>query len=243
MQRLKTDWPASLAAWDEREKSAHDVHGRYVPRDFCAHPILVIHLALELGLEMLLPAALYDLSRYGPSKIYIGAAPSPGAVYPSQSDSEGNSTPLVRLSDALLCKALTGRELAQAHLAAFIEHELTDRPASQHCINTPHSTAPTTKTNSCTESFYFIRLNILRAVGGVACGRDADPLYTLLQALEMLSRTDFTDGVQRCGVGLKICEACKVDFGGMVARARAEVWRLIPQWFGLGGGATLEGDA
>ena len=42
---------------------------------------------------------------------------------------------------------------------------------------------------ACLESFYFIMLNILRSVGGIACGRDADPLFTLVQATEMLSRS------------------------------------------------------
>ncbi|KZP14391.1 hypothetical protein FIBSPDRAFT_912810 [Athelia psychrophila] len=216
MHRLNMDWPSSLKAWDAREKDAVDAQGRYSPRDACAHPILVIHLALELGLESLLPAAFYDLSRYGPSKIYLGAAPSPGThLHLSQAKPPSVATPLVRLSAAHFCQTLLGREMAQAHLAAFIEHELTDRPAARDC------------------SFYFIRLNILRAVGGIACGRDGDPLYTLLQALEMLSRTDFTDGVQQCG--LKMCHVCKADFAGAVGRAREEVWGMIPGWFGLVG--------
>lgn len=233
MHRLKTDWPASLKAWDAREKDAVDAQGRYAPRDACAHPILLIHLALELGLESFLPAAFYDLSRYGPSKIYLGAAPSPGTIHFPPAP-KPVSTPLVRLSDVLFCQTLLGREMAQAHLAAFIEHELTDRPAARDCINKsthPPTSTATIPTNLCAESFYFIRLNILRAVGGIACGRDGDPLYTLLQALEMLSRTDFTDGVQQCG--LRMCHVCKAEFTLAVGRAREEVWGLIPAWFRL----------
>ena len=74
-------------------------------------------------------------------------------------------------------------------------------------------------------------LNVLRAVGGITHGRDADPLFTLTQMVEMLSRTDFTDGVKRCG--LKICGACKADLTDCVTRARQHVWNLIPSWFGL----------
>ena len=46
----------------------------------------------------------------------------------------------------------------------------------------------------CIESFYFILLNVLRSVGGIACGRDGDLLFTLVQAVDMLSRTDFRMG-------------------------------------------------
>ena len=74
-------------------------------------------------------------------------------------------------------------------------------------------------------------LNILRLVGGVACGRDSDPLFTLIQAMEMLSRTDFSDGQRQCG--LKLCQPCKVDFAASAAKAREEIWSLLPQWFAL----------
>ena len=62
-------------------------------------------------------------------------------------------------------------------------------------------------------------------------GRDADPLFTLNQMVEMLSRTDFTDGVKRRG--LKICGACKADLTECVGKARQHVWNLIPSWFAL----------
>lgn len=32
----------------------------------------------------------------------------------------------------------------------------------------------------CTKPFYSINLNVLRCISGIACGRDADPLYTLV---------------------------------------------------------------
>jgi len=52
-----------------------------------------------------------------------------------------------------------------------------------------------------------------------------------MQAAEMLSRTDFSDGVMQCG--LKMCERCKMDFAQSVEKAREEVWISIPGWFGL----------
>lgn len=76
---------------------------------------------------------------------------------------------------------------------------------------------------------YFIMLNILRSVGGIACAHDADLLFTLVQANNMLSRTDFSDGQRQCG--LKMCPPCKADFtlattkarGGLVA-ASSDIW-------------------
>jgi hypothetical protein len=83
-----------------------------------------------------------------------------------------------------LCKTLIGRKLTQHFVAIFIDKELKDRPVLRD-LNMDKITI-----HYCVESFYFILLNILRSVGGIACGRDGDPLFTLVQAVEMLSRTD-----------------------------------------------------
>jgi len=133
---------------------------------------------------------------------------------------------VVRLSHDQLCKTLIGRESAQHFVAAFIDTELKDRHVARDCFNKDKITI-----RYCVESFYFILLNILRSVGGIACGRDGDPLFTLVQAIEMLSRTDFSDGERQCG--LKMCDRCKADFADAVERARGEVWVRIPEWFGL----------
>ncbi|KAF8186800.1 hypothetical protein BJ912DRAFT_970842 [Pholiota molesta] len=122
-----------------------------------------------------------------------------------------HNTPLlerpVRLSRDLLCP-LHGR---------FIARELHCRAPAEECLHRLDKDSPS---RPCHESFYFIMLNILRSVGGIACGRDADPLYTLTQASEMLTRTDFSDGQRQSA-----------------AKAREEVWSLLPQWFGF-----VEGD-
>lgn len=200
--------------------------GRYSPRESFPHPILVIYLALELDLHAILPAAFYDLSRYGPSKIMTGAIPSPAIPYCSNGEPVTPHQPAIRLAHYHLCNTLMGREQAQRYLATFIDRELTDRPVAAECQN-----KDTAMARYCTESFYFILLNLLRSVGGVACGRDGDPLFTLLQAMDMLSRTDFSDGEKQCG--LKLCTPCKSDFATSVERGREEVWRLIPEWFNI----------
>ncbi|KAF9482912.1 hypothetical protein BDN70DRAFT_904417 [Pholiota conissans] len=233
--RLDTDWPSSLTGWDLREQRSTDENGRYMPRDHCAHPILVIELALDMNLPSILPAALYDLSRYGPSKIMTGTI-SPHTAY-ERLVIQLHNTPLilerpVRLSRDLLCRTLRGREATQRYMAGFIARELHCRPPAAECLNRADKENPS---RPCHESFYFIMLNILRSVGGIACGRDADPLYTLTQASEMLTRTDFSDGQRQCG--LKLCQACKTDFAEATAKAREEVWSLLPQWFGF-----IEGD-
>ncbi|KAF9042326.1 hypothetical protein BJ165DRAFT_1416003 [Panaeolus papilionaceus] len=260
LARLNKDWPTTLLEWDTRELNCTDEDSRYVPREHLAHPILVIELALDMNLSTILPAALYDLSRYGPSKIMAGT------VYPTTrfdrmiADIYGPPKPTespARLGREMLCRTLRGREATQRYMATFIAKELHCRSPSNSCHNRasrpvssqtdnasssspPHSdtnglTSPPGTTNrACHESFYFIMLNNLRSVGGIACGRDADPLYTLVQATEMLSRTDFSDGQRQCG--LKLCQACKSDFAASASKARQEVWSLLPEWFGLAEG-------
>jgi len=225
--RLDLDWPSTLAGWDQREQEATDELGRYVPRDYCPHPILVINLALELGLSSVLPAALYDLARYGPSKIMAGT-PAPELAFALASSAE--PVPPVTLSHDFLCRTFRGRESAQLYMTTFIQRELQSRLPSADCASAYDKRTPN---RFCHESFYFIMLNILRSVGGIACGRDGDPLFTLVQAMDMLSRTDFSDGRKQCG--LRMCNPCKIDFAAAATRAREEVWGLLPGWFGLGG--------
>ncbi|KAG2351615.1 hypothetical protein BDR07DRAFT_1583041 [Suillus spraguei] len=146
----------------------------------------------------------------------------PSAFYDLSREPEGQ---LARLSDDHLCATFLGREAAQLYIHTFLESALRDRP-STNCANVGKLSAV-----HCIESFYFIHLNVLRSVGGIACGRDADPLHTLLQAAEMLERTDFSDGVKTCG--LRMCSVCKSEFIDTVKKARLEVWELIPEWFGL----------
>ncbi|KAJ7184750.1 hypothetical protein C8R46DRAFT_1158881 [Mycena filopes] len=218
MTRLDIDWPSSLASWDQREQAATDALGHYAPRASCPHPLLVIDLALDLGLSSLLPAAMYDLARYGPSKIMAGT-PAPPLSFSFTSERPAPRKP-VTLSPGLLISA------AQRYLADFVIKELQGR-------------APRSRLHS----FYFIMLNVLRSVGGIACGRDADPLFTLVQAVDMLSRTDFSDGHRQCG--LRLCHPCKIDFANSATRAREEVWRLLPTWFELeaAGGKAEKRDA
>lgn len=225
-----------MADWDLRERRCTDENGRYIPRDHCAHPILAIELGLEMNLLSILPAALYDLSRYGPAKIMAGTV-APLTTFQrlitqlTGSLSKPEIRP-VRLSRDLLCRTLRGREAAQRYLAGFIEKEIHCRSPAQDCLNRFDNISPS---KQCHESFYFIMLNVLRSIGGISCGRDADPLFSLVQVMEMLSRTDFSDGQRQCG--LKLCQACKTDFAASAAKAREDIWNIIPQCFSL-----VEGD-
>ncbi|KAJ7048739.1 hypothetical protein C8F01DRAFT_1239240 [Mycena amicta] len=226
--RLELEWPSTLAGWDSREQAATDALGHYAPRVPYAHPILVIDLALQLSLPSLFPAAMYDLSRYGPSKIIAGTpTPSPVPFVSPPTDSDAPATTSMHLSQGFLVATFRGRERAQRYLAEFAFKELEGRSPAADCMYLEED-SPSRK---CRESFYFIMLNVLRSVGGIACGRDADPLYTLVQAIDMLSRMDFSDGQRHCG--LKMCHPCKVDFAKTAQRAREEVWELLPSWFGL----------
>ena len=232
LARLDLDWPATLAGWDEREAAASE-QGQYAPYPFWAHPILIVRLALELGIQTVFCSAMYDISRYAPSKIKIGAPP-PALVSPTlrpDLDIKAYSKQLVTLPADLLFRALRGRERSQKYIAAFIENELNFRPPSADCANKFDAESPS---QACRESFAIIMLCVLRSVGGVSYGRDADPLFSLLQAADMLTRTDFLDADQQY-CGLNLCLPCKIDVAAAVGRAREEVWALLPSWFGIQG--------
>lgn len=238
--RLEKDWPASLIGWDKRELEATDETGHYAPRDVCAHPVLLIELAYELSLEQFLPAAFYDLSRYGPSKIVCGTMP-PVPEYPTSKEEDKRETPTY-LSTELLTQTFQGREHCQAFMAKFI-NSTSHRTPSEDCLYI-HNEEPS---RPCIESFYFIALNLLRSIGGVACGRDADPLYTLVQAMDMLSRTDFSDGNSRdqsnpSRCALRMCAICKSEFAETCVDARNLLWKLLPVWFGLADSVDEEGE-
>ncbi|KAF7320664.1 BTB domain-containing protein [Mycena chlorophos] len=251
--RLESEWPSTLAGWDAREQSATNPLGHYAPRIICAHPILIIDLALELNVPSLLPAAMYDLARYGPSKILAGTpsiahlpliAPANADVKEQQQEQVDTPSPQqMTLTPEFLIETFRGRELAQRYLADFINAHLDDRDPSPDCDFAECDLDPI-PSRQCRESFYFIMLNMLRAVGGITCGRDADPLFSLVQGVNMLSRTDFSSGGsggKQCG--LRMCMPCKVDFAKCVQKAREEVWSEMPGWFGLKVGMKVgEGD-
>ncbi|KAJ8079489.1 hypothetical protein PM082_011076 [Marasmius tenuissimus] len=232
LDQLSSDWPSTLSGWDKREAEATDERGVYLPREYSTHPIMAIELARELGLVDLLPSALYDLSRYGPSKILVGA---PGPTRLFKKDKKTSDTPkAVTLTQDLFVRTLRGREQSQKFVHSFIMTQIGNRSPSSDCFYRGEARGDS---RVCRESFYFITLNVLRAVGGIACGRDADPLFTLGQAVDMLSRMDFVDGGgsgsgrKRCG--LRMCGACKADFTEDCGKARRDVWMLLPKWFGL----------
>ncbi|KAF6755745.1 hypothetical protein DFP72DRAFT_807380 [Ephemerocybe angulata] len=230
LAHLSLSWPTTLAAWDTRESAAVEPKtGRYLPRETHAHPILLMELAIELSLPHLLPSAFYDLSRYGPSKIMAGTTQAAFAldVAASKEPMETSRERSVVLNKEMLVRTFKGREASQRCVSEFVARELENRSASPECANRGEDGM----SRSCLESFYFIMLNILRSVGGIACGRDADPLFTLVQAAEMLTRTDFSDGQRQ--MGLRMCAACKADFKTSVEKAREEVWRNLPTWFGM----------
>lgn len=231
ISRITVDWPMSLENWDVRERDAIDSEGKYSPRLLSPHPVLLINLARELdGIAFSLPAALYDLSRYGPKKIVSGSiAPCPLDFSESCTLPPSPPQKFAHLSSQDLLQVLTGREHGQRFMTAFVEHTLRSPPISPQCCN-----KDVDQSQTCGQSFYYIMLNTLRSIGGIALGRDADPLFTLSQAEGMLDRTDFCDGTDpKVMCTLNVCVACKASFSTKVKEARADVWRLIPNWFGL----------
>jgi hypothetical protein len=254
--------------------------GHYDPRQEIPCPIHVINLARELNIGSVLPAAFYDLARYGTSKTAGGTEPlahlvleipseynSPASATattstfssspsPPSSSSQAaaaaaaadhlpsgpyprtlshftspvlvqDSTPVMLSHDDLVL-TFRGREALQRSVATFLDAQVKNRGPAEGC----------TGGQACRDAFYFIALNTLRAVGGIAAGRDADPLFTLGQMIDMLHHTECVDG--RYMRGLPLCGRCREEFIPAVHAGRQAIWDQIPEWFGLESYDTLK---
>lgn len=73
-------------------------------------------------------------------------------------------------------------------------------------------------------------IDIFRCIGGVSIGRDADPLFTLSQGMDRLTRPDKSEGERARAL---MCGSCKVELLSDCTRGREAAWALIPEWFGL----------
>lgn len=220
VERLEMDWPGDVYTWDLREQEATDIEGRYLPRAIYPHPITVIELALDLHVPTILTAAFYDLARHAPSRIAAGiptTRPRSGSISSKKTADESCTH---RLPIDILCRVFRGRERAQQYLAKFILQQVQHRKPSPEC-SFKHDKIPS---RACQESFYYINLQMLRGVGGVDVGRDADPLYSLVQAMQFLSRPE-----------ISLCTSCKQEFGDACANARHELWTMLPEWFEIKG--------
>jgi hypothetical protein len=234
-------------------------NGHYDPRHEIPSPIHVINLARELNVGSILPAAFYDLARYGASKTAAGteALPhlvleipngeNPGPASESTSASEGSATYTalslslslssrfayptlvrdtspVRLSHDDLVLTFRGREMMQHSVSTFLDSNVKNRKPADGCTVPDGGQA-------CRDAFYFITLNTLRAVGGIAAGRDGDPLFTLGQMIDMLHHTEWVDG--QYIRGLPMCGICRDEFIPVVNAGRQAIWDQIPTWFEL----------
>jgi hypothetical protein len=254
-------------------------NGHYDPRQEIPSPIHVINLARELNVGSVLPAAFYDLARYGASKTAGGTEPLAHLVLeiPSENSSPASATtttatlvfsssssssqaapvtavatdrlpsgpypcPLSRFVSPMLVQestpvmlshddlvlTLRGREHLQRSVATFLDAQVKHRAPAEGC----------TGGQACRDAFYFVALNTLRVVGGIAAGRDGDPLFTLGQIVNMLHHTEWVDG--RYLRGLPMCAKCREAFIPAVHAGRRAIWDQIPGWFGLESYDTLK---
>jgi hypothetical protein len=131
-----------------------------------------------------------------------------------------DSAPVVLSHDDLVL-TFHGRESLQRSVATFLDAQVKNRTPALGC----------TGGQTCRDAFYFITLNTLRAVGGVAAGRDGDPLFSLGQMIDMLHHTEWVDG--RYLRGLPMCGKCREEFIPAVHAGRQVIWDQIPGWFEL----------
>jgi hypothetical protein len=238
LERLQTYFPVTLSEWDLRERMSFSPEGHYDPRHEIPSPIHVINLARELNVGSVLPAAFYDLARYGTSRTAGGTEPlaqqlvlgEASSSCPTSTDHvppncprspEAAAAAPVMLSHDDLVLTFRGREVMQRSVATFLEAQVMNRPPAEGCVGG----------QTCHDAFYFITLNTLRAVGGIAAGRDGDPLYTLGRMIDMLHHAEWVDGQYLRG--LPMCGGCREEFILAVYAGRQAIWDQIPEWFGL----------
>lgn len=246
LERLQIYFPTTLSEWDRRERMLVSPEGHYEPRYEIPSPIHVINLARELNVGSVLPAAFYDLARYGTSRTAAGTEPLAHLILEAASSGENPSpsssaTPQVadrsspRFSSPTLLQDATpvmlshddlvltfrGREMMQRSVATFLDAQVKNRSPSEGCVGG----------QTCRDAFYIISLNTLRAVGGIAAGRDGDPLYTLGRMIDTLHHAEWVDGQYLRG--LPICGRCREEFILAVYAGRQAIWDQIPEWFGL----------
>ena len=253
LERLQSYFPVTLSDWDRRERMSLSPEGHYDPRYEIPSPIHVINLARELNVGSVLPAAFYDLARYGTSRTAGGTEPLAHLVLETPSESGPTSTtapkspptadrdppsphspmlvqdaaPVVLSHDDLVL-TFRGREGMQRSVATFLDAQVMNRSSAEGCVGG----------QTCRDAFYFITLNTLRAVGGIAAGRDGDPLYTLGRMIDMLHHTEWVDGQYLRG--LPMCGICREEFIPAVHAGRQAIWDQIPEWFGLEPYETLK---
>lgn len=131
-----------------------------------------------------------------------------------------DTAPVVLSHDDLVL-TFRGRESLQRSVATFLNAHVKYRTPSPEC----------TGGQACHDAYYFVTLNTVRAVGGIAAGRDGDPLFTLGQMINMLHHTEWVDG--RYLRGLPLCGKCREEFIPTVHAGRQAIWDQIPAWFGL----------
>ncbi|KIY69515.1 hypothetical protein CYLTODRAFT_224673 [Cylindrobasidium torrendii FP15055 ss-10] len=204
---LAADWPDNLQDWDARESRAMDNNSVYRPRDVFPHPIAVINLCREISAAQLLPSALYDLSRAAPHAIVQDAVDK-------------------HLPEDVLLDVLKGREHASRFLSTFVVNYLEGRTPSPTCAYQTQG-RPNSNQRTCQSTYEAITFELLRDVNGVVCQRSSDPLFAILEAKVMQSTLD------RLPAGYRACKHCRSEFNGVVFRARADLWRHLPEWFGV----------
>ncbi|KAF5328689.1 hypothetical protein D9619_011690 [Psilocybe cf. subviscida] len=219
LRGMATIWPKTLPAWELREADATDATGVYKPRTIYPHPVLVINLAREVKALELLPSAFYDLSRCAASEISSGYL-TPGP--PEHAE-------LHVLCDEDLIGTLRGREHASRFLSTFVVNELEGREPSVNCVHRHDPDA--FRKRICQATFEATTFEILRDVNGVVFHRSSDPLFAIMDADLMQTRSDATGG--RLNLLHRACEHCRLEFTATVDAAREELWHKIPGWFGL----------
>eukprot|EP00918_Siedleckia_nematoides_P069903 GHVU01152401.1.p1 GENE.GHVU01152401.1~~GHVU01152401.1.p1 ORF type:complete len:383 (+),score=29.59 GHVU01152401.1:56-1150(+) len=211
---LKKGWPSSLGQWNRRERHVPRFDSDFARAMLLPHPIAVINLARRFNAPELLPAALYELSRYPPSLASAGLF-----------DPHDGLHHVLTLRD-LTC-LLRGREAASRFLSTFMVNELEGRKPSSACRK--RSDDHPDRWRECQSAFDLVTFELLCDVNGVVIGRTSDPLFAMLEAVNMQAHP----GDGGAWNLYRPCDVCRDEFAATVYDAREHFWRKLPEWFGI----------
>ena len=179
----------------------------------CLIVSLVINLARYIEAPEILPAAFYDLSRYSPSHSIAGHV-------------TGSLTH--RLSREDVIRLLKGREHASRFLSTFIVNQLEGRTPVTACVYQKYPDV--SRKRACQAAYEALTFEILRDANDVLSHRTSDPLFSILNA-DLLQSKSNSLGAQH--MSLRPCEHCRSEFSSVVESAREHFWRYLPEWFSV----------
>ncbi|KAK1221097.1 hypothetical protein PQX77_016144 [Marasmius sp. AFHP31] len=261
LAHLSVAWPSTLKGWDAREDvgRAFEMETGTFGGHFYPSPIAVINLARQIDASSLLPAALYDLSRYPFSQIFEADEDDPLYVTPPPdtepcSSSSSSHSSLSLQDTQRLC---VGKEAAQHTITTLIQamgnsQSIRNNTHFQPTFSLSHPLATHNVINPYVvpahhhhHQHHRRSSSNLVCISAAACRKDFNEL------VELATQHYIFDRERGCCDPLYVaeelgqlkssefsnldpeCKACARNLELWAAKERERIWKVMPLWFGL----------